>query len=79
MKFVDFDPSVRTVKLFPRLAMTNQPTNSKRDACLRSHPRGPHTSCPEADTPQSQVRARLLRMILENERNRRGPERPNAS
>jgi hypothetical protein len=31
------------------------------------------------DTPHTQVRARLLRMILENERVRRHEQRPSAS
>jgi hypothetical protein len=77
MNFADVDRSMRSVKLFPRLAMTNQPAKSKRSAHPRSNPRGPLTASAE-ETPRAQVRARLLRMILENERVRRSHDRPNA-
>jgi hypothetical protein len=70
---------VPSVKLFPRLAMT---TSNKARLLNRS----PHRGCLNAaagvdsrEARRSRVRARLLRMILDNEEVRRNDQRPNAS
>jgi hypothetical protein len=79
MNFMDCDPFVQSVKLFPRLAMTNEFAKSKASP---RKPKRPHRSSAdraEVTSSQSQVRARLLRMILENERVRRNEQRPSAS
>ncbi len=55
--------STPTVKLFPRLAPTVIATQVRIDR----------------QNDRAQVRARLLRMILDNERSRRNDRRPNAS
>ena len=75
----DTKQTAASVKLFPRLAV------SKRS---RVHPPHRaidrrHSSVAENDdsfeTRRTQVRARLLRMILDNEEARRNDRRPNAS
>ena len=60
-----FKPSLTTVKMFPRLA----------PAMLEPQLQVAVIRCQERD----KVRARLLRMILDNERSRRYDNRPNAS
>jgi hypothetical protein len=70
-------PTLMTsVKLFPRLA-TN--VRNKRRAAPRValHPQ-PDASR-NAEQTQTQVRARLLHMILDNEASRRNDRRPTAS
>jgi hypothetical protein len=72
------DFSVPSVKLYPRLAMTNPSkkfVSNPRPLARRHRP----PSKQELDADQVQVRARLLRMILENEKTRRNEQRPNAS
>ena len=68
---------VPSLKLFPRLAMTRRSHRAARTT------RGPHNkSTDRADSREdrrSQVRERLLRMILDNEQVRRNEQRPNAS
>ena len=74
------DPAVPSVKLFPRLATTGR--SQKLHRALRLHAAARRSNAAdreELDTPRSQVRARLLRMILENERVRRHEQRPSAS
>ena len=67
------------VKLFPRLA----PAVITTKVCIeRKRPRDGVATISNANPYQderSQVRARLLRMILDNERSRRYDHRPNAS
>ena len=74
------DSTVPSVKLFPRLAVTNRSQNVNR--ALRLHAAARRRIAADdqrPETSQSQVRARLLRMILENERVRRHEQRPSAS
>jgi hypothetical protein len=69
-------PLVPSLKLFPRLATSRR---SHRPARIT---RGPHmksTDRADGDERRSQVRARLLRMILDNEQVRRNEQRPSAS
>ena len=67
------------VKLFPRLA----PAVVATKVCIeRKRPREGVATDPNANRYQgerAQVRARLLRMILDNEESRRQDNRPNAS
>ena len=72
------EPIVPSVKLFPRLAMTHPSQNRQR--ALRSGA-ARHVAADDnrIDPAHTQVRARLLRMILENERVRRHEQRPSAS
>jgi hypothetical protein len=73
------NPANPIVKLFPRLApvviaakvRVGQPP--QRNAAARLAKTNPHQD------EHSQLRARLLRMILDNERSRRHDNRPNAS
>jgi hypothetical protein len=72
------DYSVPSVKLYPRLAMSNPSkklVSNPRPSARRRRP----PSAQELSADQIQVRARLLRMILENEQTRRNGQRPNAS
>ena len=67
------------VKLFPRLAPAVIATKIRVE---RQRPRDGVATVSNANLYQdqrAQVRARLLRMILENERSRRYDHRPNAS
>lgn len=72
-------PPIATVKLFPRLApsvMTTQVRVERKATRERLASRS--KSKPQQDE-RAQVRARLLRMILDNERSRRNDQRPTAS
>ena len=72
-------PANPIVKLFPRLAPAVVATKVRIE---RKWPREGAASIPNANPYQgerAQVRARLLRMILDNERSRRHDHRPNAS
>ena len=67
------------VKLFPRLAPAVVATKVRVE---RQRPQGGVTTISNVNPYQderTQVRARLLRMILDNERSRRYDNRPNAS
>jgi hypothetical protein len=79
MKIADFDPVVHSVKLYPRLAMSNDPRRSARKVRSPKNPRRPAGSPPDSTPPQTLVRMRLLNMIVENERARRQEQRPSAS
>jgi hypothetical protein len=87
MNYADLESPVQTVKLFPRLAMANYPTIPHRNPRPTESEYRPSSNHADAVKARSQVRARLLRMILENERTRRTPRsndsdgsrRPNAS
>ena len=79
MHSVNREPGVSSVKLFPRLAMTNRVTAKPLNRSERRHqPKGP-TRGDRREARRDQVRARLLRMILDNEEVRRNDRRPNAS
>jgi hypothetical protein len=80
MNHADSKPVITSVKLFPRLA-TSVPLRKSRWA-------RPATNVSAASTDQTpdsrevlrtQMRARLLHMILDNERTRRNEQRPSAS
>ncbi len=75
----DSIPLVPTVKLFPRLASPH--TSSNRRLQRRSTADSPYQPVAENDPEvrRGQVRARLLRMILDNEQVRRNEQRPSAS
>jgi hypothetical protein len=73
------NPPNPIVKLFPRLAPAVVATKVRVE---RKRPREGVATVSHANPHQDerkQVRARLLRMILENERSRRHDQRPNAS
>ena len=72
-------PSNPIVKLFPRLAPAVIATKVRVE---RKRPLGNVATISNTNPYQderTQVRARLLRMILDNERSRRYDHRPNAS
>jgi len=79
MHVADSKPFMPTVKLFPRLALTH----ASRKRATRRIDRGegpkPANSDASRDDRRSQVRARLLRMIVDNEQVRRNEQRPSAS
>jgi hypothetical protein len=69
-----------SLKLFPRLAMRKKsPTTIRFDRPTSGARRKAPNAVDERETDRAQVRARLLRMILNNERARRDGQRPNAS
>ena len=70
------DIVTRSVKMYPRLAITTHLARRKNVRAL--HSLQLRKSAPGHDE-RSDVRARLLRMIVENERLRRNEQRPNAS
>ena len=73
------NPANPIVKLFPRLAPAVIATKVRIE---RKRPRDGVATISNANPYQderAQVRARLLRMILDNERSRRYDNRPNAS
>jgi hypothetical protein len=75
----DRSPSIVTVKLFPRLAMAHAAQRTARTA-RRHDNRMKTTGCLDSrEELRSQVRARLLRMIVDNEQVRRNEQRPSAS
>jgi hypothetical protein len=85
MHVIQTDSSLQTLRLFPRLAMENhekpliQNSRGLRSP-RRTIPRmAPVPIDPKGNSAQSQMRNRLLKMILENERARRIGQRPNAS
>jgi hypothetical protein len=78
MNSTQCDSTAMAVKLFPRLAMTNPPKKSVKNPRLASPSRRAQ-SANDGDADQVQVRARLFRMIVENEQTRRTQQRPNAS
>jgi hypothetical protein len=79
MHYLRINSNASSVKMFPRLAMTNGSHKLKRS--LRPRRSRTITAGTEVDreTARHQVRARLLHMILENERVRRHEQHPNAS
>jgi hypothetical protein len=75
----DTKPTMPILKLFPRLAMAH----ASRRPAIRRIDRGRRAKLAHNDdSPEgrsSQVRARLLRMIVDNEQVRRNVQRPSAS
>jgi len=73
----DSIPLVPSLKLFPRLATSRRSQRHARTV------RNPHIKSTDRtgsrEELRSQVRARLLRMILDNEQVRRNEQRPSAS
>jgi hypothetical protein len=79
MHYIKLSSKASSMKLFPRLAMSSGPHKPKRPSRPR---RGRTLSADvldESEVARRQVRDRLLRMILENERVRRHEHRPSAS
>ena len=79
MHYINLNSIAPSVKLYPRLAMTSGPHPSKRRLRTARVPNRPSDVVDEREAARRQVRARLLRMILENERVRRHERRPSAS
>jgi hypothetical protein len=73
----DRKPLMPTVRLFPRLAMAHASQKRGRANSRTLAKRASRE--PSRDELRSQVRARLLRMIVDNEQVRRNDQRPNAS
>ena len=74
------DIVTQSVKLYPRLANTT--FLMRREKVRAVHARQQRESAPGKDqrtAARSDVQARLLHMIVENERLRRNEQRPNAS
>ena len=67
------------VKLFPRLAPAVLATQVRIERKLARERRSPGSVTLFRQNERAQVRARLLRMILDNERSRHNDPRPNAS
>jgi hypothetical protein len=79
MNYADRKSVFESVKLFPRLAMS-QSKKPRRPFRSLSGPHLKPAGNPDGrDARSSQVRARLLRMILDNEEVRRNDRRPSAS
>ena len=77
---VEPDIVTRSFKLYPRLAITTP--LMRREKVRAVHARQQRESAPGNDVrkaARSDLQARLLRMIVENERLRRNEQRPNAS
>jgi hypothetical protein len=77
---VEPDIVTRTVKMYPRLAITTHLARRKNVRALHSlQQRESAPGNSDRKAARTDVRARLLRMIVENERLRRNEPRPNAS
>ena len=79
MHHVTANTSTTSLKLFPRLAMPKPTPKSPRSKRTTAGSCRAATSHATADSARAQVRARLLRMIINNEQARRNEQRPNAS
>jgi hypothetical protein len=79
MHYLKLNPVASSVRLYPRLAMVNGPHKAKRVSRTARVRKASTGVDQESNTAESQVRARLLHMIIENERVRRHEQRPNAS
>jgi hypothetical protein len=74
------DIVTRSVKLYPRLAITTPLLRRKNVRAVHSlQQRESAPGNDERSAARSDLRARLLRMIVDNERLRRNEQRPNAS
>jgi transposase-like protein len=71
--------TIKSVRLFPRLATAKKTPRIVRLDQLVSRVRDRSAPANKRDDEATHVRARLLRMILENESRRRGDWRPSAS
>lgn len=70
--------ALRSVRMFPRLAVTNSTSQtSRRRARMAAIRASTATEVDPAATARAEVKARLLRMILDNEQVRRHGQRPN--
>jgi hypothetical protein len=77
---VEPDIVTRSVKLYPRLATTTHLARRKNVRALHSlQQRKSAPGNDEQSAARSDVRARLLRMIVDNEWLRRNEQRPDAS
>ena len=77
---VQADIVTRSVRMYPRLAITTPPMRSRSVRAMRA--RGYRQSAPgncDRNAARTELRARLFRLIVENERLRRNEQRPNAS
>ena len=72
-------PTMTTVKLFPRLAPTVITSHVRIERKTTRERLASRSSTKQRQDERAQVRARLLCMILDNERSRRNELRPNAS
>jgi hypothetical protein len=79
MHYINLHSTSPSVKLYPRLAMHSGPHPSKRRVRTSRIQKRLNTVEDERTAARRQVRARLLQMILENERVRRHEQRPNLS
>jgi hypothetical protein len=75
----DSKQSLPTVKLFPRLANSKRSLVSPPHRALRRRRSNAALDDDSLESRRIQVRARLLRMILDNEEARRNDRRPSAS
>ncbi len=71
--------TIKSVRLFPRLATAKRAPRLVRLDKLVARVRDQATPASKRDDEATHVRAHLLRMILENESRRRGDWRPSAS
>jgi hypothetical protein len=74
------DIVTRSVRMYPRLALTTPQLRSQSVRAMRA--RACRESAPgnvDRRAARTELRARLLRMIVDNERHRRNEQRPNAS
>ncbi len=79
MNHADHKPVLASVKLFPRLAMTKSKQPKRPIRTIHGSHLKQERSTDSRESRRSHVRARLLRMILDNEEVRRNDRRPNAS
>jgi hypothetical protein len=68
-----------SVKLFPRLAVANRSRIHPPHRAINRRHSSDVADDESVETRRTQVRARLLRMILDNEEARRNDRRPSAS
>lgn len=68
-----------SVKLYPRLATSKQSRVNPPHRAVRRRSSVPVVSDDSLESRRTTVRARLLRMILDNEEARRNDRRPTAS
>ena len=80
MKRTDPKKAIRSVRLFPRLATTSsgnqRPPRGSRLAVRTKMASSAAADANPALAARAEVRARLLRMILDNEQVRRNEQRP---
>lgn len=79
MHYTETETLAPSLRIFPRIAASktsNRPVRAKR---LRRARTMTSETSESGDDRRNQVRARLLSMILNNERARRHEHRPNAS